>query len=217
MRVKRKKMRRSRVKFLQSKLEDERVLRAEVTKKVTLYHKMSRSFWERWRWELQQRKELIKRERVLLSGVDCVKTREILKIHEVDPQLLANPPLISDDSSTYIGRGSFGVVRVQVYRGIKVAVKEYLPHSVVCDVRREARVLSMLCHPFLPLLFGIVTSVRPYRLIMHYHVLNGKDKSITLDDVLRHPIDTITEKLMVIFCVQLMVTCMMKFHYFIMI
>ena len=129
---------------------------------------------------------------MLLGGADGVKPREILKIHEIDPQLLANPTLILDDSATYIGRGSFGVVRVQVYRGMKVAVKEYLPHSVACDVRREPRVLSMLCHPFLPLLFGVVTSVRPFRLIMQYHALNGKDKSITLGDVLRHPVDIIT-------------------------
>ena len=54
MRAKRKKTIRSRVKFFQSKLEDERVSRAEVTKKVTMYQKMSRSFWERWQWELQQ-------------------------------------------------------------------------------------------------------------------------------------------------------------------
>ena len=161
MRLKRKKSRRSRVKFLQSKLEDERILRAEATKKVALYHKMSQSFWERWRWELQQRKEVMKREKVLMSGANGVKTCQTLRIHEIDPQSLANPSLISDDHSTYIGRGSFGVVRVQVYRGIKVAVKEYLPHSVACDVRREARVLSMFCHPYLPLLF--ITSVHPFR------------------------------------------------------
>ena len=204
MRLKRKKIKRSRVKFFKSKLEEERVLRAEASKKVTLYHKMSRSFWERWRWELQQRKEVMKREKVLLSGVNGVKTRQALKIHEIDPQVLANPPHLLDDQLTYIGRGSFSVVKVQVYRGFKVAVKEYLPHSLAFDVRREARVLSMLCHPYLPLLFGVITSVRPFRLIMQYHALDGKDKSITLDSVIRHPLVSITDKVMVLFCVQIM-------------
>ena len=157
MRLKRKKSKRSRVEFLQSKLEDEQVLRAEATKKAALYHKMSRSLWERWRWELQQRKEAMKREKMLLSGAKGVKTRQTLTIHEIDPQRLTNPSLTIDDHSTYIGRGSFGVVRVQIYRGVKVAVKEYLPHSVACDVRRKARVLSMLCHPYLPLLLFLLS------------------------------------------------------------
>ena len=91
------------------------------------------------------------------------------------------------------------MVRVQVCRGIKVAVKDYLPHSGACDVRRVARVLSMLCHPYLPLLFGVIISVRPFRLIMQYHELNGKNKSITLDDIIRHSLDPMTDKVMVLF------------------
>ena len=41
MRAKRKKMKRSRVKFLQSKIKSEQLLRAEATKKVALYRNMS--------------------------------------------------------------------------------------------------------------------------------------------------------------------------------
>ena len=47
----------------------------------------------------------MKQERVLLGGANGVKTRQTLKIHEIDPQVLANPPLISDNHYTYIGRG----------------------------------------------------------------------------------------------------------------
>ena len=55
------------------------------------------------------------------------------------------------------GRGCFGIVRVQLYRGIQVAVKEFLPKSVVADVMHEASILAYLCHPYLPLLFGVCT------------------------------------------------------------
>ena len=71
---------------------------------------------------------------------------------------------------TYIGRCSFGVVRVQIYRGIKVAVKELLPRSLASDVRHEAGILAMFCHPYLPLLFGIHTATQPYKIVMHYIV-----------------------------------------------
>ena len=39
---------------------------------------------------------------------------------------------------------------------------------------------------------------------MQYHALDGKDKSITLDSVIRHPLVSITDKVMVLFCVQIM-------------
>lgn len=104
-------------------------------------------------------------------GISDEKTRKVIKINEIEPHLLCNPTNYSDDESTYVGRGSFGVVRVQMYRGMKVAVKEFLPHSVATDVRHEARVLSVLCHPYLPLLFGVNTSVRPFRIVMQYHAI----------------------------------------------
>ena len=57
MRNSRKKRRRSRAKVLEAQLEHERALRSDASKKVTLYRNMSRSYWERWQWELQRRKE----------------------------------------------------------------------------------------------------------------------------------------------------------------
>ena len=55
------------------------------------------------------------RERALLPRGGTHKVS--LKIHEIEPELLHNPTE-SDDLSTYIERGSFGVVRIQIYRGI---------------------------------------------------------------------------------------------------
>lgn len=61
----------------------------------------------------------------------------------------------------FVGRGSFGVVPIQVFRDIKVAVKELLPHTVLEDVQQEASILASLSHPLLPFLFGVHTSRKP--------------------------------------------------------
>ena len=82
---------------------------------------------------------------------------------------------------TYIGRGSFAVAQLQIYQGLKVAVKRLLPFTT-CD--KEAQVLSQLCHPYLPYLFGVVISELPYRIIMQYHGFADKTMSVTLSDVL---------------------------------
>ena len=44
---------------------------------------------------------------------------------------------IANQDLHYLGRGSFEVVKLQLYRGIHVAVKELLPHSLKEDVRCE--------------------------------------------------------------------------------
>ncbi len=85
----------------------------------------------------------------------------------------------------WVGRGSFGVVKLQLYRGIKVASKELLPKTPLKDVRHEAMILTTLCHPYLPylcLVYG--TKERPYRLILQFHGIGSS--SCTL---LHHPID----------------------------
>ena len=78
-------------------------------------------------------------------------------IHEIVPGMLYSPPNIPKESM-FIGRGSFGVVRSQLYSGIRVAVKELLPLSVVDDVRQETEILALFCHPYLPLLFSVITT-----------------------------------------------------------
>ena len=56
------------------------------------------------------------------------------------------------------------MVKLQLYRGIYVAVKEFLPRSVKEDVKSEAEIFASLCHPFLPYLFGICTAAKPLQL-----------------------------------------------------
>ena len=55
-------------------------------------------------------------------------------------------------------------------------MKEFLPKTVVADVINEASLLSSLCHPYLPLLFGVCTHHRPLRL-MQFHAFQGLDQS----------------------------------------
>ena len=55
-----------------------------------------------------------------------------------------------------------------------VAVKELLPHTLRCDVHTEARILNKLCHPFLPYLFGICTTSRPFRIVTQFHGIDSK-------------------------------------------
>ena len=65
----------------------------------------------------------------------------------------------------YLGQESFGVVKMKLFRGIKVAVKELQPRTVLSDLRKEAHTLATLCHPFLPYLFGVCTTSEPYAIL----------------------------------------------------
>ena len=133
-------------------------------KKLVRVTAMARSYWERWRWELQKRREaLLDSTRM---GQLNVK-QAVPNVHEIDETFLSDP--IVNQDPHYLGRGSFGVVKLQIYRGIHVAVKELLPHSLKEDVRNEAHILAQLCHPYLPYLFGICIRTLPYRIVMQYH------------------------------------------------
>ena len=123
-------------------------------------------------------------------------------IHENDPGMLCNVPKLPEEC-TFIGRGSFGVVRSQLYRGFRVAVKELLPRSAVDDVQHEAEILALFCHPYLPLLFGVITTTRPYRIIMQYHGLCNRAVSTTLHEVLSNPSELCKEDVMIMLCNQL--------------
>ena len=90
MRNERKKRKRSTKKALAAHLELERTLRSAADQKLVLYKNMCRSYWEQWRWELEQRKECMVREKRLLSRQSAPKMVEVLKVHEVDPDLLQN-------------------------------------------------------------------------------------------------------------------------------
>ena len=206
MRHERKKRKRCKAKLLEAHLDLERTLRSEAEKKVALYKNMSRSYWERWRWELEQRKECMVREKSLLSR-QCLRTTEVPKVHvhEIDPDVLLNPVASSDgeDNEVFVGRGSFGVVRLQIYRGVRVAVKELLPRTLASDVHKEAQILARFCHPYLPCLFGVVTSKRPHRIVMQYHGFSDKTTSVTLGDVLCGARKPYAERVLLMLCTQL--------------
>ena len=123
-------------------LKQERELRTKAQVEVWKYKRMSRSFWERWQWELQQRKEYLQAQKNISRSIG---SSGITRTTILD-----------------IGQGSFGVVKVQLYRGISVAVKEALPRTLLADVRREASILAQFSHPHVPYLFGVCLRSRPY-------------------------------------------------------
>ena len=62
------------------------------------------------------------------------KHPEKVILQQIDPSMLTNV----DDPDNFVGRGSFGGVKVQLYRGVLIAVKQFLPRTVVQDVVDEA-------------------------------------------------------------------------------
>ena len=136
---------------------------------------MMRTFWERWRWELEKRKE----EFLVNKRIYRVPTSNVTNFHEVDPCLLHNP---GDDehAECYLGRGSFGIVTLKKYRGIEVAVKQFHIRSSLRDVEHEAKMIACLCHPFLPYLFGVCTASPPYKLVTQFHGFVTPPFSITI-------------------------------------
>ena len=141
---------------------------------------MARSYWERWNWELKQRKEAMLRERALSTKRLGSVTVAATNLLEIDPALLHDPVLNRTETEVYLGQGSFGVVQLKLFRGIKVAVKKMQPKTVMSDVRNEACILAQLSHPFLPHLFGVCTANLPYRIIMQFHGLGDAAKSFTM-------------------------------------
>ena len=64
-------------------------------------------------------------------------------VQEIEPSLLTNPVQKNGQiEDVFVGCGCFAVVKLQLFRGIKVAVKEVLPRTVLADVHHEASILS---------------------------------------------------------------------------
>ena len=134
---------------------------------------MTRIFWERWRWEVEKRKE----EYLLntRTRVDLVPKSSACgnNIHQIDPCLLLN----SGEVEHYLGCGSFGIVTYKMYRGIGVAVKQMHIKSKLEDVEHEANIIDCLCHPFLPYLFGICTTAKPFKIVTQFHSIMDNHNS----------------------------------------
>ena len=130
-------------------LETEQAHRKESESKLYVQKSIARCFWERWQWEVHNRRQLLSKASHQSSHMPSRPA--LIGVREIDSSELQP----SDGDSTYIGRGSFGVVKLVRYRGIDVAVKELLPHTLLVDVQHEATIMSRLSHPSMPLLFGI--------------------------------------------------------------
>ncbi len=166
--ARRKRKYRKKVEELKLDTERERKSKKQVEQKCLKYMGMSRTYWERWRWELHMRRDTMIESKCSRSA-PTVK----LVLPSINPSMLEDPIIDGKSVECFVGRGSFGIVRFQKYRGIDVAVKELLPRTLAEDVRNEAVILSLLCHPYLPCLFGICVTERPYRIIMQFHAIDG--------------------------------------------
>lgn len=210
-RLRRSELRRAEMEHVRTALEHERKERHKSDCKVKVYRSMSRTYWERFRWELQKRKEAMRETMLAQRRYNSTPSARLLPtIQQIDPSMLNDVELTAvsgaaSPNSAYVGRGSFGIVKLQYYRGMRVAVKEFLPRSLSDDVMREARVLSQLCHPYLPYLFGVCTRERPHRIVMQFEGIldRGVPKALTLCQELRTGA-SIAGLDWVIVCVQLM-------------
>ena len=172
---------------LRDELRKEREESSKKLRQVCLYKNMARSYWERWQWELQKRKETLREQQLITRCIPKTRSAQVqhvpsfasLGLHEICPDLLQDPPKLDGSTNEeYVGRGSFSVVRLQLYRGFNVAVKEFLPRTVHSDVINEASILNDLCHPCLPYLFGVCTSSTPLKIVMQFH--SSDSKTLTL-------------------------------------
>ena len=164
---------------------------------------MARSYWDRWQWELQKRKEAHQDQVKLARSVQQLPSQSDLTSgqHEINPGNLSDPIQDGKPCEIYLGRGSFSVVRLQLYRNILVVVKEMLPRTVRKDVIHEAKILNKLCHPFLPYLFGVCTTVCPLRIITQFHGISSK--TVTLRHELLSPQTITSAAAWIVVCTQL--------------
>ncbi len=153
---------------LEKELESQSALRRESELKVNLYKRISRSFWERWQWELQQRRQSMIREKMAIR----MPVRGAHNASDVEAQFQVE--------DVFVGRGCFAVVKLQLFRGIEVAVKELLPRTVLADVLHEASILLQLSHPYVPYLFGICTRQQPYKIVMQFEGIASGHNALTL-------------------------------------
>lgn len=183
MKKKRRKRKiKAKVEELKRDLAEERKAKGSAEQKCRKYIGMSRTYWERWRWEVRMRREATVSERT--TKASSTTTTKVL-IPNIDPHMLKDPVVNGEAKECFVGRGSFGIVRLQIYRDIKVAVKELLPRTLIDDVTKEAQILASLSHPYLPFLFGISINETPYRIVMQFHAISEL-KSITLYQELSH-------------------------------
>ena len=115
-------------------------------------------FWERWKWELEKRKEALWLSR---TGNYRRQSTEVKPyISEIDPSLLTHPIVNDRQTESYLGRWH------SQYRAMHVAVKQLHVKALLEDVQKEGELTASLCHPFFPYIYGICSKVRLYSIVM---------------------------------------------------
>jgi hypothetical protein len=108
---------------LKREVENERKVKEKAEHLCLKYRCMSRTYWERWRWELQQRREAMIRERMV------TKERSIkLVLPNIDPSMLEDPVVDG---------------QVPSVSWHPSCCKRILPRSLVHDVTNEANLLGI--------------------------------------------------------------------------
>ena len=190
--ARKKRKRKVKVENLKAELETKRKLKDSAKQNCLKYSGMSRTYWERWQWELQERRQLMIRAARPKEQV----TKFILP--SIDPSMLEDPVIDGERKENYIGRGSFRIVRHQLYRDMKVAVKEFLPHSLRNDVINEAHILASLSHAYIPCFLGVC----PKNIVMQFHSPDGKQARTLFQELRGKKLNS--SNLVFAFCAQLM-------------
>lgn len=166
----------------------EEKLRAAAEAEARKFKGMVKTYFDRFCWEVEQREADKQNGRSQRPGSTSRSAGATGKcaVHEISAKNLEDPIIDGEQKAVYVGRGSFAIVRAQMYRGMKVAVKEFLPRSIKDDLLREVEVLSHLCHPYLPLLLGVCSSSQPLCLVMQFHGVDNFQTLILGDELRQH-------------------------------
>ena len=90
---------------------------------------MARSYWEHWDRELHVRKKAFRKCKNHQITVPC--------LFEIDYSLLHDPHCAAIILDVFLVQGSFAVIKLKLFRGIQVAVKELQPRTLLADVTRR--------------------------------------------------------------------------------
>ncbi len=126
---------------LERELECQQALLSESERTVKLYKRISRSFWERWQWELQQRRQAMIRDKMAIRMRGAHSTSDVVaQFQQIDPTSLLNPTKENGQvEDVFVGRGCFAVVKLQLFRGIEFAVVTLPWHFIMLS-----RITSLL-------------------------------------------------------------------------
>ena len=167
----------------QAKLDHEKTI-----KKLKFNQKLAQLYWDRWRHEVQERKHQ-----------PLMPTR--MTLTQIPSSALLPTGDSREGKAKVVGRGSFGIVKHMLYRGINVAVKEFDSKYSLQSISCEANFLSHFNHPNLPLFFGYNTISKPYYLIIQFYGIDGETVTLHKELTASTYIQTFEEWLML--CGQL--------------